>query len=69
MRTTKCGEIYISIDTHTTAERVYKGEERKQGSGETEREGVCVRVLVDTNGSVGQHPQTTWEQETHLAFY
>ncbi len=25
MRTTKCGEIYISIDAHTTAERVYKG--------------------------------------------
>jgi hypothetical protein len=30
---------------------------------------VCVRVLVDTDGSVDQHPQTTWEEETHLAFY
>jgi hypothetical protein len=27
-----------------------------------------VRVLVETNGSVDQHPQTTWEEETHLAF-
>ena len=43
--------------------------ERKQGSGETERECVCVRVLVDPDGSVNQHPQTAWEAETHLAFY
>ncbi len=74
MRTTKCGEIYISIDTHTTAERVYKGEETvgkesKVAERQREREGVCVRVLVKIDGSVNQHPQTTWEEETHLAFY
>ncbi len=28
MRTTEYSEIYISIDAHTVAERVYKGEEK-----------------------------------------
>jgi hypothetical protein len=36
---------------------------------ERERERVCVQVLVETDGSVDQHPQTAWEEETHLAFY
>ncbi len=36
---------------------------------ERQRESVCVRVLVKTDGSVDQHPQTAWDKETHLAFY
>ncbi len=36
---------------------------------ERERESMCVRVLVETNGSVDQRPQTAWDTETHLAFY
>jgi hypothetical protein len=45
------------------------GKESKVAERQRERGCVCVRVLVDTNGSVDQHPQTTWEEETHLAFY
>jgi hypothetical protein len=71
MRTTEYSEIYISIDTHTVAERVYKGEEKvgkesKVAERQRERECVCVRVLIETN-SVDQHPQTAWDKETHLA--
>ncbi len=40
---------------------------REQGSGETERDSVCVFVLIETNDSVDQHPQTAWDRETHLA--
>jgi hypothetical protein len=46
MRTTEYSEIYISIDTHTIAERVYKGEdtvgkESKVAERQRERESVC----------------------------
>jgi hypothetical protein len=74
MRTTEYSEIYISIDAHTVAERVYKGEEKvgkesKVAERQRERECVCVcvRVLIETNDSVDQHPQTVWDKETHLA--
>ena len=45
MRTTEYSEIYISIDTHTIAERVYKGEEtvgKESKVSERQRERVCV---------------------------
>jgi hypothetical protein len=42
--------------------------ERKQGSGETERERERVCASVDkTDDSIDQHPQTAWDKETHLA--
>jgi len=46
MRTTEYSEIYISIDAHTIAERVYKGEdmvgkESKVAERQRERESVC----------------------------
>ena len=45
-----------------------KDGEREQGSGETERDRVCVcvRVLIETDDGVVQHPQTAWDRETHL---
>jgi hypothetical protein len=72
MRTTEYSEIYISIDTHTVAERVYKGEEMvgkesKVAERQRERVCVCVRVLIETDDRVDQHPQTAWDKETHLA--
>ena len=72
MRTTKCGEICISIDAHTVAERAYKGngkvgKESKVAERQRERESVCVRVLIETDDSIDQHPQTAWDKETHLA--
>jgi hypothetical protein len=72
IRTTEYSEIYISIDTHTVAERVYKGEEKvgkesKVAERHGERESVCVQVLIETDGSNDQHPQTAWDKETHLA--
>jgi hypothetical protein len=45
MWTTEYSEIYISIDTHTVAERVYKGEEKVGKESkvvERQRESVCV---------------------------
>jgi hypothetical protein len=45
MRTTEYSEIYISIDAHTVAERVYKGEEmvgKESKVAERQRERVCV---------------------------
>jgi hypothetical protein len=72
MRTTKHGEICISNDDQTIGEEDFymkqKGEEREQTDGETERESkrVCVCVLVDAKDSVGRHPQTVWDRETHL---
>jgi hypothetical protein len=69
MRTTKYGEICISIDHQTVAERAFKcgkmGKESKLA--ERQRERVCVQVLIETNDSVDQHPQTAWDRETHLA--
>jgi len=50
MRTTEYSEIYISIDTHTAAERVYKGEEtvgKESKVEERQRECVCVCANVD----------------------
>jgi hypothetical protein len=41
--------------------------ESKQTERQRERESACVCVLVDTDDSVGQHPQTSWDIETHLA--
>jgi hypothetical protein len=66
-------QICISNDNQTIGEEGFymkrKGEEREQTDGETERERacVCVCVLVDAKDSVSQHPQTTWDRETHLA--
>jgi hypothetical protein len=28
---------------------------------------VCVRVLIETDDSIDQHPQIAWDKETHLA--
>ena len=43
MRTTEYGEVCISIDTHTVAERVYKGKGKVgKESKVVERERVCV---------------------------
>jgi len=72
MRTTEYSEIYISIASHTVAERLYKGEEKvgkesKVAERQREKESVCVRVLIETDDSVDQHPQTAWDKETHLA--
>jgi hypothetical protein len=72
MRTTEYGEICISIDTHTVAEGAYKGngkvgKESKVAERQRERECVCVRVLIETDDSVNQHPQAAWDKETHLA--
>jgi hypothetical protein len=74
MRTTEHSEICISNDNQTIGEEHFylkwKGEEREQTDEETERERacvcVCVCVLVDTDDSVSQHPQTSWDRETHL---
>ena len=49
MRTTEYSEIYISIDTHTVTERVYKGEEKvgkesKVAERQRERRSVCASV-------------------------
>ena len=71
MRTTEYGEICISIDAHTVAEQLYKGEETvgkesKVAERQRERVCVCVRVLIETDDSVDQHPQTAWDKETHL---
>jgi hypothetical protein len=72
MRTTEYSEIYISIDAHTVAERVYKGngkvgKETKVAERQRERVCVCVRVLIESDDSGDQHPQTAWDKETHLA--
>ncbi len=71
MRTTEHSEICISNDNKTIGEEGFylkrKGEVREQTDGETERERACVCVLVNTDDSIGQHPQTSWDRETHLA--
>jgi hypothetical protein len=72
MRTTEYGEICISIDDQTNAERVFMrngkmGKESKVMERQREIECVCLLVLIETNDSVNQHPQTVWERETHLA--
>jgi len=74
MRTTEYGEICISIDDQTNAERAFMrnrkmGKESKVAERQRQREieCVCVRVLIKTDESVDQHPQTAWERETHLA--
>jgi hypothetical protein len=55
--------MYISIDQDYGGAAPFIQREIKQGSGETERECVCVRVLVKTEDSVDQHPQTTWVEK------
>ncbi len=50
--------MYISIDPVCGGAAPYKWKKDRQGSRETERECVCVRVLVETSDSVDQHPQT-----------
>ncbi len=45
------------------------GKESKVAERQRKRVCVCVRVLVETDGSVDQHPQTAWDKETHFAFY
>ena len=72
MRTTEYSEICISIDNQTVSERAFKrngkmGKESKVAERQRERERVCVRVLIETDDSVDQHPQTAWDRETHLA--
>jgi hypothetical protein len=70
MRTTEYSEICISIDNQTIAERGFKqnGKTGKESKvAERQREIVCVRVLIKTDDSVNQHPQTAWDRETHLA--
>ena len=74
MRTTEYSEICISIDKHTVAERAFKwnrkmGKESKVAKRQRERESVCVRVLIETDDSVNQHPQSAWDKETHLAIF
>ena len=63
--------VFQLIHTQSQSELIKGMEsgERKQGSGETdrERESVCVRVLIETDDSIDQHPQTAWDKETHLA--
>ncbi len=52
MRTIEYSEIYISIDTHTVAEQVYKGEEtvwKESKVAERQRERECVCASVDRN--------------------
>ncbi len=41
--------------------------ESKQTERQRESERVCVCALVNTDDSVGQHPQTSWDRGTHLA--
>jgi hypothetical protein len=43
------------------------GKESKVAERQREIECVCVRVLIETDDSVDQHPQTAWDRETHLA--
>jgi hypothetical protein len=67
MRTTEYGEICISIDFKTVAERAFKqnrkmGKESKVAERQRERVCVCVRVLIKTDDSVDQHPQTVWDR-------
>jgi hypothetical protein len=66
IRTTEYGEICISIDKHTVAERAFKWN-GKMGKESKVAECVCVRVLIETDDSVDQHPQTAWDRDTHLA--
>ena len=53
MRTTEYSEIYISIDNQNNRQEGFyvkqKEGERKQGSGETERERESVCASVDQN--------------------
>ena len=72
MRTTEYREICISIDNQTVAERAFKrngkmGKESKVAERQRKIECVCARVLIETDDSVDQHPQTAWDRETHLA--
>ncbi len=72
MRTTENSEICISIDNQKMAERAFKrngkiGKESKVAERQRESVCVCVRVLIETDGSIDQHPQTAWDRETHLA--
>ncbi len=52
MRTTENSEVYISIDSNTVAERVYKVEEKvgkESKVAERQRERVCVCASADRN--------------------
>ncbi len=71
MRTTKQGEICISNDNQTIGEEGFYmkrkgGKESKQTERQWESEHVCVCVLVGAEDSIGRHPQTAWDRETHL---
>ncbi len=71
MRTTEYGEICISIDNQTIPERAFKrnrkmGKESKVAERQRKIECVCAQVLIETDDSVNQHPQTAWDRETHL---
>jgi hypothetical protein len=43
------------------------GKENKVAERQREIVCVCVRVLIESNDSVDQHPQTAWDREAHLA--
>jgi hypothetical protein len=43
------------------------GKESKVAERQREIVCVCVRVLIETDDSIDQHPQTAWDRETHLA--
>ena len=43
--------------------------ESKVAERQRERGGVCVRVLVDTDGSVDQHPQTARGKKKHIRHF
>jgi hypothetical protein len=73
MRTSVYVEICISIHHQTIAEQAFKqngkmGKERKVAERQREIECVCARVLIETDDSIDQRPQTAWDRETHLAF-
>jgi hypothetical protein len=50
---TESDEMCISIDQEHGGAAPFIQREREPGRGETEREYVCVRVLVETKDSVG----------------
>ncbi len=69
MITTELREICILINHEPSVAAPFKWERERQGSGETEREGVCVRVYVNTGiASVNIHKQHAEREhmETHI---
>ncbi len=68
MRTTEYGEICISIDNQTSAERAFKrngkmGKESKVA--ERQREIECVCASVDRNINLNRQSRLRWKGQTH----